>query len=67
MVITFTSQLEGIDWIANKVQNEDQFEILREELLWNFIYFGSYFLDVEKTKSEAFERVELWRLGDQRN
>ncbi len=63
MVITFTSQLEGIDWIANKVHNEHQFEILREELLYNYIYNGFYFLDMEQSQSEVLSEIPLWQLG----
>lgn len=63
MIVTFTSQLEGIDWIANKVENEDQFEILREELLYNYIYSGKYYLDIEDTKLEMLAEIPLWRLG----
>jgi hypothetical protein len=63
MIITFTSQLEGIDWIVTKVQNETQFEILREELLFNYIYTGRYFLDMQQTKLEMLSQIPLWKLG----
>ena len=63
MVIRFNSQLEGINWIAEKVQDETQFEILREELLFNYIYSGNYFLDVEKNQPEIFANIPLFKLG----
>jgi len=36
----FTTRLEAIDWIANEAENEGQFEVLREQLNFNFIYNG---------------------------
>ena len=39
---SFESRLEAIDWIASKVDNEAQFEVLREELNYSFIYHGTY-------------------------
>ena len=50
MKITFHTQLEGIDWIASQVDNEMQFEILREELLFNFIYTQSYYIIMDQQK-----------------
>ncbi len=63
MIITFTNQLQGINWIAEKTQNENQFEALREALLYNYIYSGKYFLDTEKVDVELFALVPLWHLG----
>lgn len=63
MIITFTNQLQGINWIANKVENEDQFEVLREEMLFNYIYSGYYFLDTSKSKADLLATMPLWRLG----
>lgn len=45
--ITFDSRLAAIDWIAARVDTEEQFEILREQLNYNFIYTQSYFLDLD--------------------
>ena len=45
---SFTTRLEAIDWIAAFVQNEGQFEVLREQLNFNFIYFSEYFLELSK-------------------
>ena len=44
---TFQNRLDAIDWIAGYVENEGQFESLREELNFNFIYSGTYFLEIE--------------------
>jgi hypothetical protein len=63
MIITFTDLLQGIDWIAEKVENETQFEILREDLLFNYIYTGVYFLDSEQSMTEFMTKMPLWRLA----
>ena len=44
---TFENRLEAIDWIANYVENEGQFEVLREQLNFNHIYSGKWFLDID--------------------
>ena len=51
----FEHRLDAIDWIANTVQNEGQFEALRETLNYNFIYHGYYFL--EGDLEEILQRV----------
>ncbi len=40
----FKNRLEAINWIANNVENEGQFEVLREQLTYNFIYTNSFFI-----------------------
>jgi hypothetical protein len=47
MKINFENRLEAVDWIADYVEDEGQFEALREQLNYNFIYSGEYFLDLE--------------------
>ncbi len=42
MTIKFQSRLTAIDWIANYTQDEGSFEVLREQLNYNFIYNGKY-------------------------
>ena len=44
---TFESRLEAIEWLANKVENEGQFEVLREQLNYSFIYNGTYVIKLE--------------------
>jgi hypothetical protein len=44
---SFESRLEAIDWIANNVENEGQFEVLREQLNYSFIYNGTYIIKLE--------------------
>ena len=53
MKIKFQSRLKAIDWIANFVEDEGQFEILREQLTYNEIYSGLYFLNFDKKEIEA--------------
>ncbi len=45
MKITFKTRLEAIDWIAEHAENEGQFEVLREQLIFNYIYTHTYFLE----------------------
>ena len=49
----FQSQLQAIDWIANYSKNEGQFEVLREQLLFNYIYHGTHFLSLNKKEMDA--------------
>lgn len=53
MKITFETRLEAIDWIADYVEEEGQFEVLREQLNFNYIYTGKYFLDLGKSIGEV--------------
>ena len=53
MKIRFENRLEAIDWIANKVEDEGQFEVLREQLTYNEIYLGEYFLDFNQQELKA--------------
>lgn len=50
---TFESRLEAIDWIAKKVENEGQFEVLREHLNFGFIYSGTYFIKLDDLDLEV--------------
>ena len=47
MRYTFQNRLEAIEWIAQRVEDEGQFEVLREQLNYNFIYTRQYYLDLE--------------------
>ena len=49
---TFQNRLEAIDWIANYAKNEGQFEVLREQLNFNYIYTQKYFLDLSESAGE---------------
>jgi|GEM_PF-1837039 hypothetical protein len=49
----FSNRLEAIDWIAEKAESESQFELLREQLNFNFIYTGRYFVDFNKEEGEV--------------
>ncbi len=51
----FKSRLAAIDWIANYVEDEGEFEVLREQLNFNFIYSGKFYLKLDKERrSVAF-------------
>jgi len=49
---TFHNRLAAVEWIADYVEDEAQFEVLREQLNFNFIYTGVYFLDLNKPMPE---------------
>ncbi len=49
----FQTRLEAIDWIAGYVENEGQFEVLREQLEFNFIYTQTFFLDLDEKPAEV--------------
>ena len=44
----FKYRIEAIDWLAGFAENEGQFEVLREQLNYNFIYFGEFFIKFDK-------------------
>lgn len=49
----FKNRLEAIDWIAEFAENEGQFEVLREQLEFNFIYTQTLFLETGKKPAEV--------------
>ncbi len=49
---SFQSRLEAIDWIAANAKDEAQFEVLREQLNFNYIYYQIYFVDLTDTDKE---------------
>lgn len=49
MNVTFETHLDAIYWIASNVEDEVQFERLREELLFNYIFTRSHFLKLDAT------------------
>jgi len=50
---TFETRLEAIDWIADNAEDEGKFEVMREQLNYNYIYTGTYFLDMDKPIDEV--------------
>lgn len=48
MKIEFSNRLDAIEWIAANTENEAQFEVLREELNFNYIYTNSFFLEIDE-------------------
>ncbi|MCB9347318.1 MAG: hypothetical protein H6573_07355 [Lewinellaceae bacterium] len=53
MKIKFKDRLEAVEWIAGYVENEGQFEVLREQLNFNYIYESTYFLNIEENIGEV--------------
>ena len=49
----FNNRLDAIDWIANYAEDEGQFEVLREELNFNFIYTGKFYVKVGGAKKSV--------------
>ena len=49
----FENNLQAIDWIAEHAETESHFEILREELIFNHIYTGEYFIESILTNREV--------------
>ncbi|MEZ5041723.1 MAG: hypothetical protein R2828_17645 [Saprospiraceae bacterium] len=49
----FSNRLEAIDWIAENAEDESQFEVLREQLNFNFIYTGQLFVEIGKEEGEV--------------
>ena len=49
----FKNRLEAIDWIANNVEDEGQFEVLREQMNYNFIYSKTYFVMKDDAQKEV--------------
>lgn len=60
MKVTFDSRLEAIDWIAQNVADEKSFESLREQLNYNFIYNGEFYVNFDEDNPEIDIRDELW-------
>lgn len=53
MSINFASRLEAIEWIANYVEDEGQFEVLREQLNFNYCYYERFFLAIGEPIAEV--------------
>ncbi len=53
----FQTQLGAIDWIAHFAKDETQFEVLREQLMYNKLYSGEFFVELDKR--EAMPEV-IW-------
>ena len=50
---SFQTRITAINWIAEHVENEGHFEVLREQLTFNYIYYQSYFLNISKKETLA--------------
>jgi hypothetical protein len=53
MKVEFASRLEAIHWIAEYAEDEGHFEVLREQLNYNYIYTGNYFLNLDHPIAEV--------------
>ncbi len=51
MKMKFETRLEAIDWIANYAEDEMEFEELREQLNYNYIYTKELFIDIKASDS----------------
>ena len=49
----FKSRMEAINWIADHSDNEGQFEVLREQLNYNYIYTSIYFVRLDAAQKEV--------------
>ena len=49
----FQNRMAAINWISNFVENEGQFEVLREQLNFNMIYTGTFFVEVSEKENLA--------------
>lgn len=49
----FNNRLEAIDWIAEFAENEGQFEVLREQLEFNYIFTRTLFLEIGEKPAEV--------------
>jgi hypothetical protein len=58
MKYSFKTRLSAIDWIAANAKNEDQFEALREQLEFNYIYYQIYFVDLTELEDRMLQTKE---------
>jgi hypothetical protein len=58
MKYSFKNRLAAIDWIAANAKNEDQFETLREQLEFNYIYYQIYFVDLSELEDRMLQTKE---------
>ena len=50
---SYQTRITAINWIAEYAEDEGQFEVLREQLTFNYIYYQSYFLNISKKENLA--------------
>ncbi len=55
----FNSQMEAITWIADYAKSEAHFEIMREELTFNHIYTGEFFIHPNHVDMEVIMLDEM--------
>lgn len=60
MKIQFNSRLEAIEWIADHAENEGEFEVMREQLNFNYIYHDTFFLDLGEREAEVVLLENKW-------
>ncbi len=49
----FKSKIEAVDWIAQHVENEGQFEVAREAMTMDFIKSGKIIVKLDATNLEV--------------
>ncbi len=50
---TFENRFAAVNWIADYVENEAQYEVLREQLNFNYIYEKIWFLEIDEEQPMA--------------
>ena len=50
---TFQKRLDAIDWIAKYARNEGQFEVLREQLNFNYIFNFKYYVVINEDTNSS--------------
>lgn len=50
---SFANRLAAINWIADHAEHEGHFEVLREQLNFNYIYTKTYFIDLKQEQDPA--------------
>ncbi len=50
---SFKNRLDAINWIANHAETEGQFEVIREQLNFNYIYTNEFFISLNGPLKEV--------------
>lgn len=49
----FQNRLTATEWIADYVENEAQYEVLREQLNFNYIYSNTWYIEFDEESPMA--------------
>lgn len=53
MKISFKNRMHAIEWIAEHARDEGHFEVLREQLNYNHIYTGAFYIELSQPAAEV--------------